>query len=419
MVLVGSNGWMLIASTVLASIGLDQNSAAVIIGAMLISPLMSPILGIGLSVGINDRSFLISSLQSFGLAILVSLLVSSFYFLITPLGEATSEIISRTSPTLLDVLVALFGGIAGIIAISREDKSAAIPGVAIATALMPPLCVAGYGIANGNLQIALGSFYLFLLNSFFIAFSTYIITRLLKFPYKEHVNLKEKRRASIFVAIFVIIIIIPSAFILFNLLKENKQEQLVNTFVHEEFNNDKHQSIKWELNETDSLKILKIYAVGEYIPEDSILKYDEKLSGYGIKNTLVKIIQMDLPPQDNVALADEIKLNVLKTIEVNQLAQIEKLQEVTLLKSKLDSINSDSAVFNSMKSELKAIYPELEKIAFAKARQSNFDTTYIAPMLMLRWKKGTYNSQLKNNEDRLREYFKTRYKIKDIQIIRY
>ena len=163
----GSNIWILVCSTMLASIGLDLNSAAVIIGAMLISPLMSPILGIGLAVGINDRDTLIESLKNFGLAIAVSLLTSVFYFLITPLGEPTSEIIARTQPTLLDVFVAIFGGIAGIVAGSRKEKTSAIPGVAIATALMPPICVAGFGIATGHWNYFAGAFYLFFINAVF------------------------------------------------------------------------------------------------------------------------------------------------------------------------------------------------------------------------------------------------------------
>ncbi|MBT8196751.1 MAG: DUF389 domain-containing protein [Bacteroidia bacterium] len=418
-VLVGSNGWMLLASTFLASIGLDQNSVAVIIGAMLISPLMSPILGIGLSVGINDRSLLVSSLKSFGLAILISLVVSALYFVITPLGETTSEIVARTQPTLLDVLVGLFGGIAGIVAVSRKDQSAAIPGVAIATALMPPLCVAGFGIANGNAEIALGSFYLFLLNSFFIALSTYLIVRALRFPYKEHVDLREKRRATIFISLFVVLIIIPSGNILYELLKTNKQEKLVKNFVQDEFNNENHQSIKWELLESDSTNLLKVYMVGKYISEDSIKIYTNKLVESGISNTTVKLVQMDLPPQDNVAFANEIKLNILKTLEVNQQAQEEKTKDLAALQTKLDSLNSDTAMFIAMQLELKSIYPELSKIAIAKAQQSDFDTTFTAPILMLRWKNGLYNSQKRRNEVRVKEFFKARYKINDLQIVRF
>ena len=192
--LKGSNIWLLISAIAIASIGLDVSSPALLIGAMLISPLMSPILGIGLSIGINDRKTLFGSLKSFGTAVLVSLTTSVIYFSLSPIGTATPEMLSRTSPTVLDVMVAFFGGIAGIVAGSRKDKSAAIPGVAIATALLPPLCVAGFGIAHGDLKIFLGSFYLFFLNSVFISLATYVIVRLLKFPYKEHLSHADKKK---------------------------------------------------------------------------------------------------------------------------------------------------------------------------------------------------------------------------------
>ncbi|MCB0625235.1 MAG: DUF389 domain-containing protein, partial [Saprospiraceae bacterium] len=157
----GANAWLLMCSIMVASLGLDLNSPAVIIGAMLISPLMSPILGIGLAVGINDREMLTISLQHFGIAIGIALATSFIYFQLTPLGDVTSEIEARTAPTFLDVLVAFFGGIAGIISGSRRDKSNAIPGVAIATALMPQLCDTGFGLDNGEWEIMLNYFYLF------------------------------------------------------------------------------------------------------------------------------------------------------------------------------------------------------------------------------------------------------------------
>ena len=162
----GSNAWLLMCSIMIASLGLDLNSPAVIIGAMLISPLMSPILGIGLGVGINDRDTLFISARHFLIAIAIALLTSTLYFLITPFGQITDEIRARTAPTVLDGLVAIFGGLAGIISTSRKDKSNAIPGVAIATALMPPLCVTGYGIANAQWDIMANSFYLFFLNRY-------------------------------------------------------------------------------------------------------------------------------------------------------------------------------------------------------------------------------------------------------------
>src|SRR5664279_1089280 len=190
----GYNLWILICSTVLASIGLDTNSTAVIIGAMLISPLMSPILGVGLSLAINDKQLLFRSLGDLFLAVLISLAVSILYFFLSPLGEPTPELQARTFPTLLDVLIALFGGIAGIVSISRHDQTNAIPGVAIATALMPPLCTAGFGLATLNWDYFFGAFYLFFINAVFISLATYLIARYLHFPEKEFTDLKRSRQ---------------------------------------------------------------------------------------------------------------------------------------------------------------------------------------------------------------------------------
>ena len=181
------------------SVGLDINSTAVVIGAMLISPLMGPIMGVGLGVGIYDNELIIKSLKNLGIAVLISVLSSAFYFWISPLDEAKSELLARTSPTLWDVLIAFFGGFAGIVAGSRKEKSNAIPGVAIATALMPPLCTAGFGLATAQWTYFLGAFYLFLINSVFISLSTYIVVRIMRFRPKEFLDPdREKKGQAIY-----------------------------------------------------------------------------------------------------------------------------------------------------------------------------------------------------------------------------
>ncbi len=208
----GYNVWVLICSIFIASIGLNLNSPAVIIGAMLISPLMGPIRGLGLAVGTNDFKLLIFSLINFGVATGVSILVSFIYFKLTPFKEAVPEVLGRTEPQILDVLIASFGGLAGIIAASKNDNSTVVPGVAIATALMPPLCVAGFGLATGNWEYFFGSFYLFILNSIFICLTTIIVIRYLKFPLVSYVNKKTERRIKIYVLVFLLLVLVPSGF---------------------------------------------------------------------------------------------------------------------------------------------------------------------------------------------------------------
>ena len=227
----GANLFILIFAILIASIGLNVNSAAVIIGAMLISPLMGPIMGIGLGAGINDIELIKKAMKNLGIAVLISVLTSTLYFYITPLHEAHSELLSRTYPTLWDVMIAFFGGLAGIIAGSRREKTNAIPGVAIATALMPPLCTAGYGLANANWEFFFGAFYLFFINSVFISVSTFLIVRFLKYPKKTFADIADERRVRVYISIFVFVTIIPSVYLAYLLVKYTVFEQHARNFI--------------------------------------------------------------------------------------------------------------------------------------------------------------------------------------------
>ena len=180
----GANLWILVFATFIASLGLNVNSTAVIIGAMLISPLMGPIMGVGLAIGINDFELMKRSLKSYFIATVFSVTTATIYFAFTPLDEVQSELLARTSPTIYDVFIALVGGLAGIVAVATKEKGNVIPGVAIATALMPPLCTAGFGLATGNLFYFLGAFYLYFINSVFISLATFLGVRFMKFRHK-------------------------------------------------------------------------------------------------------------------------------------------------------------------------------------------------------------------------------------------
>ncbi|MDY5194060.1 MAG: TIGR00341 family protein, partial [Candidatus Aphodosoma sp.] len=217
----GDNVWVLFFAIVIASVGLNVNSTAVIIGAMLVSPLMGPIMGIGLSIGIYDVTLLRKSLKNLLLMVVISLLASSLYFLVTPLSEAQSELLARTNPTIFDVFIALFGGLAGILAQSRkQEKITIVSGVAIATALMPPLCTAGYGIGTGQLRYFFGAFYLFFINSFFIALATFLMVRYLKFPKKKFINPVKEKRVKRYIFVFSVIVLVPSIFLAVDVIKQ-------------------------------------------------------------------------------------------------------------------------------------------------------------------------------------------------------
>ncbi len=227
----GPNLWILIFAILICSIGLNVNSTAVVIGAMLISPLMGPILGIGTGVAINDPELLKRSVKNLIVATLFSVVASTAYFFITPISAAQSELLARTNPTVWDVLIAFFGGLAGIVAGSRKEKSNAIPGVAIATALMPPLCTAGYGIATGNGYYFLGAFYLFFINTVCISIATFIIVRLLRFPKKKFIDTVQERRVKTWMSVLVLITLLPSIWLAYQTVERSIFEQNANLFI--------------------------------------------------------------------------------------------------------------------------------------------------------------------------------------------
>ena len=233
--LTGANAWILIFAIFIASIGLNVNSTAVIIGAMLVSPLMGPIMGIGYGVGIYDFPLIRRSFANLGVAALISLATSTLYFLVSPLAEAQSELLARTTPTLWDVLIALFGGLAGIVGATRREKSNVIPGVAIATALMPPLCTAGYGLSQGNLTFFAGAFYLFAVNGVFIAFATVVVISILDLPHRKFVDPSTERRVRGALFAVVILAALPSLYLANRLVSDEVFNRRARDFARREF----------------------------------------------------------------------------------------------------------------------------------------------------------------------------------------
>ena len=229
----GTNMWVLIFAIAVASIGLNVNSTAVIIGAMLISPLMGPIVGVGYGAAVSDMGLIKMSLRNIVVFVIISLFTATLYFLITPLQEAQSELLARTQPTLWDVLIAFFGGSAGIIAITRKEAGNAVPGVAIATALMPPLCTAGYGLAHGNWQYFFGAFYLFAINCVFIAFSTLLFAKLLKLPRRGLVTDSKRWLHRLIITSVISAVMIPSIYLAIGMVRKELFDTTVTAAVRE------------------------------------------------------------------------------------------------------------------------------------------------------------------------------------------
>ena len=279
--------FILTCAMIIASIGLNTNSVAVIIGAMLISPLMSPIqsLGLGLSNGNLKRVY--ESLFRLGIFIIISVVSSTFYFLVSPINDATPQILARTYPTLWDVLIAIFGGIAGVIGKTKEDGGNVVPGVAIATALMPPLCVVGFGIAHGNLKIFLGAGYLFIINVFFIMIATLVGLIVYSgniFEAGHKISIKKQ----IIFYIGSLIIIIPSIYTATTLVQDTERENSLKKFISRELKN--HYVFDNSINKKDKTVTLKI--VGEAFKKQDIEKLEKKLEKYKLKNYKLKIQQL-------------------------------------------------------------------------------------------------------------------------------
>lgn len=345
----GTNLWILIFAIFIASLGLNVNSTAVIIGAMLVSPLMGPIMGMGFGMAINDLGLLKKSLYSYFFAAGVGLATSTVFFLISPINEAHSEILARTSPTIYDVLIALFGGLAGILATTSKMKGNVIPGVAIATALMPPLCTAGYGLATLQFPFFFGALYLYLINTVFIALSTILTVRFLKFRYKILPKKEDESKAKRIVWLVVIITFLPSVYFGYDMVRQNKFEQNANKFIEYEaiFPND------YLLNkniDTKNNSITLTYG-GQVIEESEIEKLRSKMPRYDLKNTTLKI-------QQGFAYITENKTD--QNASQISIALSENEKQIRAQQNIIDSLLSDKSLTQQIHKELKVQYPQVE-----------------------------------------------------------
>ncbi len=348
----GTNLWILIFAIFVASLGLNVNSTAVIIGAMLISPLMGPIMGIGLGMGINDVALVRKAVYNYSIATGVALTTSTLFFLLSPLDDAHSEILARTSPNIYDVLIALFGGFAGILATSSKQKGNVIPGVAIATALMPPLCTAGYGLATWQLSFFVGAFYLFIINTVFIALATFIIVRFLHFPYKHLQTKRADTIAQRIIWFVVLATLLPSVYFGYDMIQQERFTKNANRFIA----NEAHFTNDYLLNKKIDAKNRKITLVfgGKEIAAEEIEQLKSELKKYTLSSALLEVKQ-------GFAYLSENKNND-QNDELTQMtiAMAEKEKQEKVIQHKLDSIGNMQKLGTQVYAELKAQYPALK-----------------------------------------------------------
>lgn len=285
----GTSLWVLICSVFIASLGLNMNSTAVIIGAMLISPLMGPIMGIGLGFGIDDGDLIRRCVKNLAVATVFALVTSSVYFYISPINDARSELLARTQPSLYDVLIAFFGGLAGIITTCSRNKGNILAGVAIATALMPPLCTAGYGLATMQWRFIFGAFYLFVINCVYIGFATYL--GVLLFKLRKVGELKHKNFKT-WTTVVLIIIMIPSIFTTIGLVRSDIRDARISEFVHEQFGNlPATELAAYRYEKSDSIESIEVSLIGRPLSDNEIELIRAKMGGYQLKNKVLHVVQ--------------------------------------------------------------------------------------------------------------------------------
>lgn len=394
----GENLWILIFAVFIASLGLNVNSTAVIIGAMLISPLMGPIIGMGLSLAINDLDMLKRAFKNYAVATVISIATATIYFVLTPYHGAQSELLARTSPTLYDVLIALFGGAAGIVAMGTGTKGNVIPGVAIATALMPPLCTAGYGIATafstGSLAYFFGAFYLFFINTVFIALSTFLGVKMMGFKRKVLLqkNIYHGMRRLIYV--IVIITLVPAFFTTIRLIKASMFDTNVNNYVKNELRAAGTQVIQHTIDKNE--KTLCVVAVGhEFMP--SIIKDAEKaLKNYGLDGYKLQVIQGtssdSLMIRNRTISTNSGMLDKLKATINEQHALISELRSELAEKNKTEMLAQQTAV------ELSVLFPGVKSLTLSNVREfAPADTTagrqYLEAVITTNLKNGYSDSE--------------------------
>lgn len=368
----GANLWVLIVAIFIASLGLNVNSTAVIIGAMLISPLMGPIIGMGLAVGINDLDLLKRALKNFSFATLISVLTAMLYFLISPLEEAQSELLARTTPTVYDVLIAFFGGAAGIIALSTRGRGGnVIPGVAIATALMPPLCTAGYGLATWQPSFFFGAFYLFFINTVFISLSTFVGVRLMGFRHHELPTPERARRARHILTVIIVATILPALLMTISIIRTSIFENNLRHFIADELAQTGTQILS---SGTDAAtKELRIVAVGRTITDVQQRTASAHMAQYGLGGYKLSVIQGGAP-DSLLALSSQLAQRVYSQ-ETEKQKLLELSSDNATLTQRLATYTHCEEEAEAIRPELAALFPAVRALSLSRSVEVQRDTT--------------------------------------------
>lgn len=360
----GANLWILIFAIFMASLGLNVNSTAVIIGAMLISPLMGPIIGIGFSIGVNDFATLKRSFKSYGVATLFSIATATIFFVFSPITEAQSELLARTSPTIYDVFIALFGGLAGAVALATNQKGNVIPGVAIATALMPPLCTAGFGLATGNLPFFMGALYLYFINSVFIALATFLVIRTMKFSKKVFIDKEREKSVRKYIVVITVITMIPAIFLTLGIVRKTMFESSANRFINNELTFENTQIISRNISHDKDSSLISVVILGDEVSEKRIKEAMSKMQAYDLKNTKLIVRQGGGSTADVASIRSMVLEDFYKNSE-KKIADQQK--QIDLMEKELSEFRRVDNLASQLAPELKILYPSLDNLVFTRS----------------------------------------------------
>ena len=368
----GPNVIILACAIVIASVGLNVNSIPVIIGAMLISPVMGPIMGLGLALGTEDGHLLKESLKNYAVMVVISILASSMFFLLSPLNlENQSELLARTNPTIYDVLIALFGGFAGILETSRKEKGTVISGVAIATALMPPLCTIGYGISELRLAYIFGALYLFLINTIFIALATFIAVKLFKFPAVQTTDDNHKRLSKKWYAVIMIVVLAPSVFTAINVVKENNFKIKATTLVKNNKNMGKSFIYDYKTNYSRKAQNIEIFVAGENLNDEIREKLYNEAESYGIMRSQILIHE-----DATVMRKDISETEIMRSFYEHNDKQIKVLNDsIVKLNERLEESSHKTMPVQTIAQELFAQHPQITNVSITRGSAINAETS--------------------------------------------
>ncbi|QSB25253.1 DUF389 domain-containing protein [Flavobacterium sp. CLA17] len=403
----GANLWILACAIIVASVGLNVNSTAVIIGAMLISPLMGPIVGAGFALGIYDFSLLKKSLNNLLIATVVSLVVSTLYFYLSPFKDVQSELLARTSPNIYDILIAFFGGVVGVIAVTRSEKGNPIPGVAIATALMPPLCTAGYGLATAQWTFFLGAFYLYCINCVFIGIATFLIIKSLNYPAVKQVDEIHQKRVKYTIAFLITVMLVPSGYLAYSLYREQQFKKNVNLFIESEFT-DKGYTIVYKKTDFNSKsKKLELAFLSRRFSKLEIKDLINRLN----HNKYLTGTQLQIR-QDSTDRFNALKGDILNQIKSSENEMNVKDVKIMQLEKELTKNKFDN---RQILKETRVLFPVISSLAITKSTLINQkdSTTAITAVIY-----DAAKNLNKTENEKLQKWLNERLSVKDVELFR-